>query len=240
MMSDAWVQLENQRYPYQFTHSKRAKYLRLKLAQNGDLSVVVPVGVSLKQARLFVESQVEWLERKLPELSGSDCKHSAKPETLHLQYFNELWVLDYVGDSSAGSVIIQPDTMNQSLKCSGLIDHSEPLKKAIGLWLKDRAESVIPQRLSELAEFHGFHYQKVTIRGQKTRWGSCSSQKNISLNYKLLFLPHNMVDYVLIHELCHTIEMNHSKRFWSLVADCDANYREHDKALNQYAKQIPL
>ena len=239
-MADAWVQLSNQRYPYQFIRSKRAKYLRLKLAHSGELSVVVPEGISLKKASLFVDSQVAWLEGKLPQLQFSDPARYTKPEVLELKYLGESWSLNYLPDSEETSIKITTDTSLTQLQCSGLVDDKDLLNRTIGLWLKSKAESVIPQRLSYLAETHGFHYRRVTIRGQKTRWGSCSNQKNINLNYKLLFLPPAMVDYVLIHELCHTLEMNHSKRFWTLVEDCDPDYKRHDKSLNEYARAIPI
>lgn len=239
-MTEAWVQLSDQQYPYHFVRSKRAKYLRLKLSHTGELSVVVPQGISLKRASSFVESQVNWLESKLPQLQLSEHNEYSKPDVLDLQYLGESWSIEYFPDESADSIRLNPDTSSRQLTCLGSVDDKELLKKTIGLWLKSKAESVIPHRLSELAEIHGFHYRRVTIRGQKTRWGSCSSQKNINLNYKLLFLPAPMVDYVLIHELCHTLEMNHSKRFWELVADCDPNFKQHDKSLNDYARAIPV
>ncbi|PID46435.1 MAG: hypothetical protein CSB47_04040 [Proteobacteria bacterium] len=239
-MADGWIQLSNQRYPYRFQHSKRAKYIRLKLAHNGDLCVVVPDGVSLNKARLFAESQAAWLTQKLPQITRRTETITLKPERLELLYLGESWRLFYQTETDAESVELMPDQATLSLHCSGLVDDSVLCHKAIGTWLKAKAEQVIPQRLSELAEQHGFSYRRVSIRGQKTRWGSCSSQKNISLNYKLLFLPKTVADYVLIHELCHTIVMNHSPDFWRLVADCDKNYKVHDKALKQYAKSIPL
>ena len=239
-MTEAWVQLSDQQYPYHFVRSKRAKYLRLKLAHNGDLSVVVPEGISLKKASLFVDSQADWLERKLPQLKYPNQEKYTKPELLDLKCLGESWSLSYLSDDTGSSITITPDVSATHLLCSGLVDDKELLNRTLGLWLKSKAEITIPSRLSSLAEDHGFHYRRVTIRGQKTRWGSCSSQKNINLNYKLLFLPPAMVDYVLIHELCHTLEMNHSKRFWALVADCDPDYKRHDKALNEYARAIPI
>ena len=94
--------------------------------------------------------------------------------------------------------------------------------------------------LEDLAEKHGFHYKKLSIRSQKTRWGSCSSSKNISLNSKLLLFSRDIVQYVMIHELCHTIQMNHSSSFWKLVEDCDPNFKNNRKELKQQEKLIFL
>ncbi|MDR1602718.1 MAG: M48 family metallopeptidase [Tannerella sp.] len=87
------------------------------------------------------------------------------------------------------------------------------LKKA----LRHEACRILPARIEALAERHGFHYADVKIRDTKTRWGSCSSRKNISLSLSLLLLPEHLIDYVLLHELCHTVEMNHGKRFLQLL-----------------------
>jgi predicted metal-dependent hydrolase len=83
--------------------------------------------------------------------------------------------------------------------------------------LRREAGRVLPVRLDALAGRHGFHYADVKIRDTKTRWGSCSSKKNISLSLSLLMLPEHLIDYVLLHELCHTVEMNHGKRFRQLM-----------------------
>lgn len=94
--------------------------------------------------------------------------------------------------------------------------------------LKREARLILPVRLKHLAQLHHFNYNKVSIRDTKTRWGSCTSRKDISLSVSLMLLPLHLVDYVLLHELCHTIEMNHSERFWSLM----------DKVTNSKAKAL--
>lgn len=83
--------------------------------------------------------------------------------------------------------------------------------------LRKEAKKILPQRLEELAKKHGFKYEKVAIKNAKTRWGSCSYRNNINLNLHLARLDSDLVDYVILHELCHTIEKNHSARFWALL-----------------------
>ena len=83
--------------------------------------------------------------------------------------------------------------------------------------MRMEAKRILPKRLMLLAEKHGFAYSEVSVRSSKTRWGSCSSGGNISLSYYLMTLPGDLIDYVLLHELCHTKEMNHSVRFWKLM-----------------------
>ena len=83
--------------------------------------------------------------------------------------------------------------------------------------IRKLAKDILPKRLTELAKEHGFKYGRVSIRNQKTRYGSCSFKNNINLNMNLVNLPQKFIDYVILHELCHTIEKNHSKRFWDLL-----------------------
>jgi len=83
--------------------------------------------------------------------------------------------------------------------------------------LRIKAKQFLPQITDSLAKQHKFEYQTVTIRNSKTRWGSCSTKKNISLSLYLMTLPEHLIHYVILHELCHTVEMNHGQRFWNLL-----------------------
>lgn len=110
----------------------------------------------------------------------------------------------------------------------------EKLQLILQQTLRKEAIRVIPLRLRQLAELHHFQFNKVSIRNTKTRWGSCTSAKNISLSLSLMLLPSHLVDYILLHELCHTIEMNHGEHFWELMNNVTngqaKNYRHQLKA----------
>ena len=99
---------------------------------------------------------------------------------------------------------------------------------------KEEAREKLGKRLSELAQKHNFQYNRVSIRNQKTRWGSCSSKDNISLNMKLLHLPNHLIDYILLHELVHTRVKNHSEDFWNELETVVPNARIIDKQLREY------
>lgn len=98
------------------------------------------------------------------------------------------------------------------------------LTKVIIEILRKHAKSILPERLRTLAALHGFNYSGVRINSARTRWGSCSSKRNINLSLFLMILPSELSDYVLLHELCHTKEMNHGTRFWALM-DKVTNHR---------------
>ena len=91
---------------------------------------------------------------------------------------------------------------------------------------KEEARALVMDRLEYFNAHYGYVYNRVAIRNQKACWGSCSSKGNLNFNYKLLYIPRELCDYVIVHELCHLKEMNHSKRFWALVAETVLNYKE--------------
>ena len=100
--------------------------------------------------------------------------------------------------------------------------------------LRIRARRLIKKRLEFFNRHYGYDYSRVSIRDQSTRWGSCSSRGTLSFNYRLAMLPERLVDYVVVHELCHLKEMNHSSRFWGLVAETMPNYRILRRELKGY------
>ena len=99
---------------------------------------------------------------------------------------------------------------------------------------KNEALRLVQDRIAHFNEIYNFPFKKITIRNQKTRWGSCSAKKNLNFNYKILFLPEVYRDYIIVHELCHLKELNHSRTFWALVQKTFPNYRELRKELKAY------
>ncbi len=94
---------------------------------------------------------------------------------------------------------------------------------------KERFFLVASERVEYFNKTYGFEYNKISIKDQKTRWGSCSRRRNLNFNYKIMFLPDELRDYVIVHELCHLGEFNHSKNFWNLVAQTLPNFKEIKK-----------
>lgn len=99
--------------------------------------------------------------------------------------------------------------------------------------LKEYARGFVLKRLEKFREIYGFEYEKVAIRNQKTRWGSCSKKGNLNFNYKIVLLPEKYAEYIIVHELCHLKEFNHSRRFWELVSLTVPDYRKIVKELKK-------
>jgi hypothetical protein len=106
-------------------------------------------------------------------------------------------------------------------------------------WLLRRAKQQLPTWLRETSRELELPFGDVAIRGQRTRWGSCSAAGNINLNYGLLFLPPDLVRYLFVHELCHTVHLNHSPRYWALVQSKEPHYKILERALKQAAHTVP-
>ena len=236
---------------YTVRESARAKHVRLKMSPHDGLVVVVPEGYDKAGIPDLIREKRQWLKRAAdrierlrkaaaPELSDGP------PERLSLRAIGEEWDVDYrVSDGTRATVTEHPS--GRLVISGGAGDHAV-YRAALRRWLIGRARLHLVPWLASLADEHGFDTHKVAVRCQKSRWGSCSERRppraesrapgisagqpavsgdrspspgTISLNAKLLFLPQELVRYVLLHELCHTVHLNHSPRFWDLL-------REHD------------
>ncbi|MEA3442918.1 MAG: M48 family metallopeptidase, partial [Chloroflexota bacterium] len=115
---------------------------------------------------------------------------------------------------------------------------SSRLNLVLEQWYRMQAAKLINERVDKLSARLGLTYNRIIIRGQKTRWGSCSHKGNLSFNWKLIMAPEPVIDYVIIHELTHLKEMNHTKRFWELVAEYCPRWCEHKKWLKDHEMDL--
>jgi predicted metal-dependent hydrolase len=226
---------EDHYYPYKLVKSHRAKYIRIKISNIGELSVVLPRGIAEKHAHGFMQKKSNWVAKTVNKMSL--VKPYSFPEKLDLSLINEVWEIEYITENKPLKL---EEVAQGNLQLSGSLEDWTNVKTRLNQWCKLKAKIVFKEMLEKIAEEHGFHFNRLSIRSQKTRWGSCSMNKNISLNSKLLFMPKEIVKYVMIHELCHTIEMNHSVNFWQLVEDCDAHYKNNRKQLKSLGKTVVI
>lgn len=128
----------------------------------------------------------------------------------------------------------------QTIEPTPLQKEKSPSQKRLEAIYREAAREYFPKRVSYFAYVLNVSYGKITIRDQKTRWGSCSSKGNLSFNWRLILAPPNVLDYVVVHELCHRKEMNHSPRFWALVESVMPDYKEHRKWLKENGGKLTL
>ncbi len=203
---------------YTIRESTRAKYVRFKVTVSDGLVVVIPKGFSRKGIPELLKAKQGWLVRALHQIEQYRQTMPAsdqRPTAIELPAIGQTWRLDWVETEKARVSIAETDAFQ--LRVTGPIQDVTVWQSALRQWLIERGrETLIPWTL-DLSQELGIHIQRVTVRCQKTRWGSYSSKGTVSLNAQLLFLPRHLARYVLIHEVCHATHPNHSPRFWHLV-----------------------
>lgn len=201
---------------FEIQPSMRSKSVRLKLSARKGLVIVVPQGVPVNKAMSLVSARADWIAEKL---AGFDqVRHlltkttPGRPEALDLPALAESWRIEYRA-TRAGTVAAKTEQLGR-IVVSGAVDDPLRCHAALRRWLARRARETLIPWLARVSTEIGLSYSDATIKSQRTRWGSCSRQQRISLNSKLLFLPRELVRYVLVHELSHTLVSNHSSHFW--------------------------
>ncbi|MDQ5769513.1 M48 family metallopeptidase [Thiothrix subterranea] len=211
---------------YQVRQSARAKYMRMNLSADKGLVVTQPVGVGEQQLRDWIHGKLDWITDNLPKVERYTAPlmdAPALPEYLEFPVTGERFRLVYTPTSRHNIAADIGD--DGTLTLSGAVGNPEHCRYVLREWTKNYARYHLGQMLQQLATQTGLGYVSYSVKGQETRWGSCSTRGNINLNYKLVLLPVEWVRYTLIHELCHTVEMNHSTRFWALVAKFAPDYK---------------
>lgn len=214
--------------------SARATQVRLRVAPDGTLRASLPLyapGFLVK--RLINSSRHELrelLSQAQPIAEYTDGMRIGKSHTLIVRP-----VKGALNVTRRGQQVIVSLPDDTSLNDNIVV---RAVRDGIIAALRVEAKSYLPKRLAFLANKFGFSYKKVRFSHASGRWGSCTSEGTISLNIALMKLPFEQIDYVLIHELAHTKQMNHSPEFWAQVAVGDPDYKEHRKALKQEAPTI--
>jgi hypothetical protein len=221
---------------WQLRVSRRARYARLRILPFGGLEVVIPVRFPRNLVAGLVAEHADWAHRQLAR--QAQLRESISlPPALVLAFDNSNTPIRYQGVAPPlqGELFADPGTEYIDIHAAGQRAAGAELRR----WIRRRAQQLLPPLLESVSRQTGLTYKRVSIRSQKTRWGSCSSRGNISLNDQLLFLPADTVEYLMIHELCHTRHLDHSKAFWALVQTHCPGYRAHEKLLGRSRNLVP-
>ncbi len=226
--------------PFTLRKSLRARSIRLQICARKGLQLIVPRGFNPQEAGVVLQQHRRWIERAWGRIEpqAGVKKPIRFPEQLQLLALDEVWQVHYY-PMDINLVRLQVNAVRKQLTLHGKTSNLSLVRCILLTWLKKRAKHSLILQLEEISKQTGLHYSKVSIRNTTTRWGSCSAKKNISLNCKLLFLPPKLVDHVLLHELCHTVHLNHSRQFWDLVRTFDADCHDLRKQLKQAHRYMP-
>ncbi len=225
--------------------SSRAKCVRLSLSVEDGLEVVVPTNYDRLKIPEIVQQKRDWIARNQSKLDEREAFLQSQsphelPNIINLRSLGEEWKIEYHPTASkSGTISVRENKEHLQLVLDGNIADVKSCKTLLKQWLMRKAEKHLFSWLRKVSIRANLPYRTTAVRSQKTLWGSCSRDRNISLNYKLLFLEANVVEYVLLHELCHTVHMNHSAKFWKLVSKFESNYKALDKSLNHAWQIIP-
>jgi hypothetical protein len=227
---------------YQIRVSKKARHVRLYIRPHAGLEVVVPARFNLALIPEIVQKHQRWIERTSRRLNLQATQLPAAQTTgsierLPLSALDEVWDLEFKPVATSRPSLRA--TRDRRLLFSCASDDRELIQTLLGAWLRRYARQRLVPWLTQISTQTRLPFRRVSIRGQRTLWGSCSAKADISLNYKLLFLPAPLVEYVLGHELCHTRHLNHSKRFWRLVGTHLPDYRDTERQLKSAWTQVP-
>jgi predicted metal-dependent hydrolase len=218
------MQLGAQTVPLLLVRNARARRYLLRLRPDGTARVTIPRGGSQAEARAFVERHHGWLAEQLQ-------KQQARPR--HPATWNvgsEIWLRG----EAVRIESVAPGKISFGTETLAVKDAAADLRPAIEKFMRLLATRELPPRVRELAAQNIFSVQRVTVRNQKSRWGSCSRRGTISLNWRLIQTPEFVRDYIILHELAHLRHMNHSERFWSEVKRLCPDYRTAEKWLKTH------
>jgi predicted metal-dependent hydrolase len=218
--------------PFAVRVSPRARRLTARVHIGGRVEIVVPVGVTPKAVRDFVQRFTPWIDRKVAAMQCLAQPAAAVPQTVEFALTHERFDVEWHG-ATKRSVWHQDGR---------LVVHAQDDAAARLLlqgWLKQAAGERLAPRLMRLANELNYSVSRVAIRCQRTRWGSCSTRGTVSLNCSLVFLRPEVVRYLFVHELAHMKHMNHSANFWRLVEKLEPDYRDLDRELLAGWRTVP-
>jgi predicted metal-dependent hydrolase len=215
--------------------SERARRLAVRVLPGGIVEIVVPRGTRPRAVQQFVARHRRWIDRKVAQYQPDLPEAGGLPDRIVYCASGEAFDVRY--DEAPGAPRLRQD--DGILTVSGECGRTALVRHALQRFTMRMAHSVLLPWLQRVSSASGLGFERLQIRRQRTRWGSCSRNGTISLNACLLFQPPAVVNYLLVHELVHTRHMNHSRRFWAAVQRLEPEWEPLDAALSQGWRSVP-
>ncbi|MEO6035382.1 MAG: SprT family zinc-dependent metalloprotease [Verrucomicrobiota bacterium] len=222
--------------------SRRARNVCLRMSIQDGLQVVIPQGYDLRNIPRLLEKKRNWIETTERRFARQRIEFPSDPVAtiptqIVLPALHEIWRVFHVPEVGGGMILRQTEA--DVLTLSGNLGSGLVCRRALQRWLRCRAHETLIPWLHRISEVSNLPFGRAAVRLQKSRWGSCSRLRTISLNAKLLFLRPEVVRYLLIHELCHTVHMNHSHSYWGLVASLEPDFKRLDREIRHGMRSVP-
>ena len=223
-----------------FRKSPKAKKISISMRPFEGIRVTLPVYVSFKRAVRFVEEKESWIRRTHTRIRNAENNFTVFDFKTDFQTKEHFLTIIKTTDGKPrvklheGKILVMCPS-DRNIKETEI---QQLIRLGIEAAWRKEAEKYLPVRLRELAVLHGFKFRKVTIKNNRSRWGSCSGSNNINLSLHIMRLPKYLSDYILLHELVHTIHKNHSKKFWDHLDEITGNAKALDRELKNYRIEI--
>jgi len=228
--------LQGRHIVYRLKQSQRTRGIRLEIRSETGLTVVVPRKYTQQQVLDILRQKAGWILRHLstgkPVQMPLFTPEAGHGDRLFFMGRNIELAINQGGSTYSSAVL----NGNKLMVSTGARNGAIP--KILEKWYRQQAALIFKQKADSYKELMGVRYNTIFIRGQKTRWGSCSPAGNLTLNWKLLMAPEDVVDYVVIHELAHLKHMNHSKKFWTIVDQYCPNWKKHRRWLALHEDEL--
>lgn len=220
--------------PLEKRRSRRSKYIRAWVDEEHRVILSVPWHTSYREGLAFIQNHGDWLADQLNRIPPRKRLFDFLQEQKQVSIRGESWALQLQFTPSRSRYSLEDDSSQVILHVNPKAETETVLFRVI----RDLAKQVLTERTHALAKKVGQEPIKVVVRNQRSRWGSCSGRREISLNWRLLFLPPSLQDYVVLHELAHLQEMHHGAAFWALLRSYDPQARRHDQMLHKAGKEL--
>lgn len=232
-----YIQVHQVAIPFCLRRSQRAKRLQMALRQN-RFEIVAPTRMSNHVILSFVWQQRHWMLKALRSKSASvwpkgflpseNIAYRGEQKILHLKY----------GAKPAVALIAHALVFTLPLHKTPCEQYESKIKKMLTIWYQEQAKQIIQNTIDKYCLLLGQWPKSFHLKQQKTRWGSCGIDQKIYLNWVLVLAPIGVLEYVVVHELCHLLHRNHGKRFWAKVAQCMPDFEYYEKWLRQHGASL--
>lgn len=234
------IVLENRRLEYLLKRSSR-KTISISVKRDGQVTVSCPLKVSQDYINQLLIKKAGWIFTKVDEVGKNTAGAPVRT-------FSEGDILYFLGNAFKLKIIISNSVKKSEVRLeqdffvleTPEIPDREAVKTAIRNWYIAQARKLLEERIRIYSKNMGVNPKKLSIREQRTRWGSCSTKGNLNMNWRLVMAPLEVLDYVVVHELSHLIEMNHSQNFWRIVEGVTPGYKVYRKWLKDNGSKLSV
>lgn len=229
-------------WQYLIVRRPRRKTASVEVSSDDRVIVTVPYFVTDDWVKELIQRKSEWIRKRLKfnAEARERCGSRTSPENGKILYLGEPYDLRI--ENGARDVILLADhVLEMRMPCAGVgAMGSEDVTRRLTNWYSEKALEHTLDRAGFYSGIIGVRFNRIKIRAMKSRWGSCSSRGNIAFDWRLVMAPPSVIDYVVVHELCHLVHLNHSRQFWGVVESILPDYKWRKRQLQEHGRSLPL